>query len=145
MKKVNIFVVVFVVVVVAILNWAIIHDQNTIRNLKAENASLKSEITATRAAIDVASIFASDHNGVITTYAAALTAPLSPTNFTWVNMKGEGPVEALVIKVEPRKHDYPVREYIVGKNGDVNEVTLVDDKAISNHHGDWGTLSAWRR
>lgn len=141
-KNVGIFVVGMAIV---LLGWAVVADENAIRNLKAENASLKSEITATRTAIDVASIFASDHDGVISTYAAALTAPLSPTNFTWVNMKGEGPVEALVIKVEPRKHDYPVREYIIGRNGDVNEITFVDDKAISNHHGDWGTLSAWRR
>ena len=135
-----------IVVAALVVGWALLagHEENRINNLKAEVASLKAEITATRTAIDLATIFAYDHDGVIAIYAAPtpdMSSPRFKDHSNW-----DLPIPAIAIRVEARHHDYPTKEYVVGKGGYSNEITYNDDgSVISSHAGNWGDMLAWRR
>ena len=112
--------------------------------LRAENANLKAEVTATRSAIDAAAAFAEQHDGRIVVYSApTLDISSSPRE----SLSGDTiPVSAISIRIEARHHDYPSKEFVVGPAGSVRDITYNDDGTIiSNHAGDWGTMSKWRR
>jgi hypothetical protein len=116
---------------------------NTIDTLRRENADLKAEITATRAAIDSAAVFAEQHDGRITTSAVSTVDLLRKYMLVRAD---DSSVPAIAIRIEARNGDYPTKEFLVGPAGFVHDITYNDDgSVISDHAGNWGHFAKWQR